>query len=328
MIIIAILFVAISYTPQEERIVPYCGDGVCQVGETQTSCPTDCGAIGGRCDADVSPDITISAIDIDNVGTSLTETHNIYRKIGDIGWTNWTQGTEITDLTFGDTYEFVTGITSVDFTDNAYGPHFFWTVPCNPDTKKQIVLYDDDVETDLTCAFYNADDNAAGEAFSAGVPQTVSFKVYAGAEDYFGNPYIKDDPTMTDKGMHRKKYPNCLNLPLNSTAWEKPQKVYFVRLDGTGDELNRIPCPGITDTGVANISYCYECPVITDTLTRIYMKLEPDGTAAPTIDDNAYFYAGNYFITDDGQLDWGCETDLMAYVGTDDADECALDFTA
>lgn len=329
LLIVAILFLAISYGPtQPERITTYCGDGICQSpGETQTSCPTDCGVVGGRCDADVSPDITVSAYDIDNVGTALTESNNIYRKVGDVSWTSWTQGTEITDLTFGDTYEFVTGISSSDFTDNAYGPHFFWTVPCSPDTSMQVALYDDDVETDLTCTFYNADDNAATEAFSAGVVQTVSLKVSSGTEDYFGNPYLAEDLTMSDKqnGKHRKKYPNCLNLNLNSTGWDKPEKVYFVRLDGTGDELNRISCPGIADTSSGNISYCYECPIITDTITRIYIKMDPDDTNAPTVDNKAYIHAGGYFVDDDGNLDWGCETDLLAYVGTDDADECVLD---
>lgn len=330
MLILAVLFFAgVLNVGQPEITAAYCGDGICQSpGETQTSCPTDCGVVGGRCDADVSPDITITAHDIDNVGTAFTESNNIYRKVGDVAWTSWTQGTEITDLTFGDTYEFVAGISSSDWTDNAYGPHFYWTVPCSPDTRMQHALYDDDVETDLTCTFYNEDDNAAAEAWAVGAVKTVSLKIYAASEDYFGNPYIKDDPTMVDKdnGKHRKMYPNCLNLQLNSTSMEKPQKVYFMTQDGVGDELNRISCPGIADTASTDISYCYELPVITDTTTRVYLKLENDGTYNTSVDETAYIYAGGYFTDDDGNLDWGCETDLLAYVGTDDADECTLNF--
>jgi hypothetical protein len=333
LVVLAVLFVAGVFTlptgTQPGAVTAVCGNGRCEIGENQQNCASDCGGTpsAGVCAVDVSPDIDINAFDIDNVGTAFTETNNIYRKVGEVSWSTWTQGTEITDLEFGATYEFVAGISTSDWTDNAYGPHFFWTVPCKPDTQMQISLYDDDVETDLTCTFYNEDDNAAAQAFSAGQTKTVSWKIYAAAEDYFGNPYIASDPTMSDKGEHRRKYPNCLNLNLNSTAWDAPVKVYFQTMDGLGDELNRIPCPGIADGNSTTISYCYECPVITDTITRVYAKLDADDTTAndPVYDDQLYVYAGNYFTTDEGALDWGCETDLLSYVGTDDADLCSVD---
>lgn len=329
-----VLYVGGVFTPtQPEAARAVCGNGRCELGESQANCPSDCGGVtGGDCVSDITPDIDINCYDIDNVNTALTEANNIYRKVGETSWTTWTQGTELTSLECGATYEFVAGISTSDFTDNAYGPHFFWTVPPVEDTTMQLALYDDDIETELTCTFVNADDNpSTAEVFAAGQTQTVSFKVYAANEDYFGNPYIAQDPIMSDidNGKHRKKYPNCINAQLNSTSWEKPVKAYFTRLDGTGDELNRISCPGLSDSASTDISYCYECPVIDDTVARVYFKLEADGTAgnAPTVDDTFYIYAGNYYIDDDGNLAWGCETDLLAYVGTDDADECTLDVT-
>jgi hypothetical protein len=317
LVMIVILGLVIAYF---QGWIPGIGDGA----------PAPTGPSGQVCDTTTTPDLDINAHEVDNPGTANTEANNIYRKIGDTAWSTFTLGTAETNLEPFASYEFAVGTNTSAVTTraNAYGPFFEHSIKCQEIETLDVAVYPDETYDGLTATFYDADDNAAGEAFSAGVVQTVSIKWSAGKDEYYGNPYIASSK-LSDQGAHRKKYPNVLGLKLNSTTWETPQSVSFVRQDGTGDTLNRISCPTIADTASTHITFCYEAPVIDDTITRFYLRLEPDGSVAATVDDTAYLYAGNFFMnTDTAEISWGVEDNDAAYVGGNgDADEATLDFT-
>lgn len=265
----------------------------------------------GVCTLD-SIGLTISAYDTENPGTALTEATNLYRKVGTTTWKTFTAGTQITGLEVAE-YEFIMGITTSDFTDNAYGQYFTYDVECVADASIEFAMADDEVETSLTAVFYNADGDASAETFTAGETQTVSIKLKASTDNYFGNPYSDEE------------YPNVLVIGLNSTEWDAPEQVYLA--DGT--ELSKVETPGRQSLSSGIQYYAYELPVITDKEVRVYLDLNADDTNAPATDMTAYVYAGNWFINGDtAEVDFGVETEEDVAVGTDASDSVALDFTA
>ena len=284
---------------------------------------------GIQCESTVTPDITITAYDVDNPTSAVTDAYNLYRKIPNGVWTSWTLGTEITNLEIGATYEFfIPGSTTTsDIVAKAFGKYFTWTALCQEDISMKIYVANDELYGSVTGTFVNADDNpTTAEVFSAGQTQTIRLRWISGKDEYFGNPYLNTYP-LTDNTNWRRQYPDALCLKLNSTAWEVPQDVYLS--DGT--KLNRISSPTISnaDGATTHTMYCYESPVIGDMQTDIYLRLEADGTYAPSVDDTAYLYCGNTFINSKtGEMQWGVENNLAAYTcGNGDAPTITLDWT-
>jgi hypothetical protein len=275
------------------------------------------------CESSTTPDLDIDSFDFYNPGTALTEGTNLFRKSGSTAWTAWTAGTAITNLEVGKEYEFVMGIGTTDFTDNAYGPYFKHTVLCQESELLNKAVYNDEVETSITATFYNADDVAAtAEVFSAGQTQEISTKWVAGTDEVFGNPFIAES-SLPGLSSNRREYPNVLCLDLNSTAWDAPEKVSY-----QGVELKRVAAPTRHAPVAAKIAYCYEAPIITDSSDKIKIRANADDSAAPAVDDTAYLYAAHFFLNaDDGQIYWGVENEEGAAVGTDASDSLTLDFT-
>lgn len=268
--------------------------------------------LGSTCDTDITPDLMIKAYDMENPGTALTEATNLYRKVGSKIWSTFTAGTEITDLIPNSEYEFVMGITTSDFTDNAYGEKFTYTIKCLSDDLLEKGMYNDEVETSLTATFYNADASAAAETFVAGDSQVVSIKLKAGVDEVFGNPFLPGNP-------------NVLVLDLNTTEWDAPNQVYLA--DGT--TLNKVTTPQRHAAAAGLQAYAYELPVITDKQIEVMLDLNADDTNAPATDMTAYIYAANWFINGDTTAsEFGVENEEGTAVGTDAADSVTLDFTA
>lgn len=261
------------------------------------------------CDSTTTPELTISSYDIENPGTELTEGTNLYKAEGDTIWSTFTAGTGFA-VDVGDTLNIVMGITTSDFTDNAYGDKFEYTVPCSETPSVEKGVYNDEVETSLTATFYNADADAGAEGFSAGQTQDVSIKLQSGVDEYFGNPFIAGNP-------------NVIVLDLNTTEWDAPEKV---SVDGV--DLKKVSTP-IRHSAVAGIvAYAYELPVISDSTTEVVLKLNADDSNAPATDMTAYMYAGNWFINGDtAEVEFGVENEEGTAVGTDASDSVSLDFT-
>ena len=274
------------------------------------------------CGSDTTPDIDINGYDSENPGTALTETTNLYRKVGNTAWSTWTQGTAITNLEVGSEYEFVMGITTSDFTDNAYGPYFTKTVKCQEIESVDKALFNDEDEGSLTATFYNANHDAGAETFSAGVSQNVYFEWNAGSDEVCGNQFIKDSG-LPDNGKHSVDMPNVICLDLNSTEWDAPESM---KVDGMSLDLVPTPTRHSASTGIK--TYCYEAPVLTESITDFTARINPDDSNAPSIDGTAYFYCGNFYIGKSGELAWGVENEEGTAVGTDAADSLTLDFTA
>lgn len=265
----------------------------------------------GACDSTTTPSLTIDSFDKDNVGTSLTESTNLYREKGKRSWNNFTAGTSF-EVSALKTYEIVMGITTTDFTDNAYGQMFEYTVPCeeNPSIEREVA--NDEIETSLTSTFYNADDNAVAETFSAGETQTIELRFKAGTDEYFGNPFFQGNP-------------NVLVLELNSTTMDKPESV---AIKG-GAELKEVSVPGRQALSSGNNYYAYELPLIGDREVSIEIALNADDSNAPAVDDTAYMYAGNYYINSEtGEVEFGVENEEDSAVGTDASDSVTIDVTA
>jgi len=285
------------------------------------------------CESTTTPDLTIKCYDTENVGTAVSEATNSYRKIGDISWTNFTVGTAIADLEVGADYEFVIGITTTDFTDNAYGSYFKLSemigfeagVPCKPTFSINMPVGNDEIETSLTATFYNADGDASAETFSAGETQTISIKLKAGTDEFFGNQYIVESKLVQGNEGQTSEFPNLICLQLNASSMDKPEQVYL--LDGT--DLSVVSTPQrLTKTATSN-NYCYELPVITDKETRVFIDLNADDTNAPAVDDIAYIFAGNFYIdAETGDVEFGVENEEGTAVGTDAGDSVAIDVTA
>lgn len=263
------------------------------------------------CDSTTTPQLTIKAIDIDNPGTAFTEATNLYRLEGTKAWTTFTQGTAF-DVIAGETYEIVMGITTSDFTDNAYGDSFTYTAKCQESDIIEVELYDDEVETSLSATFYNADGNAVAETFSTGETQTVSVKLKASTDNYFGNPYVGE-------------YPNVIVIALNSSEWDAPEQVYLS--DGTN--LKSVEVPSRLASASQMTYYAYELPAIGDKAVEVMMDLNSDDSVAVSVDGTAYMYAGNWYINGDtADVESGVETEENVAVGTDAYDSVTLDFTA
>ncbi len=262
------------------------------------------------CLSTTSPTLTIKAYDKET-GTALTEATNLYRLVGDRVWTSFTAGTGFA-IDAGDEIEYVMGISTTDFTDNAYGSYVkSYTVPCKETPSVQEEMVNDEVETSLTATFYNADSDAAAETFLAGQTQDVSVKLQAGVKEYFGNPYEGGNS-------------NVIVLNLNTTEWDTPEKVSI-----GGVELSKVSVPQRHSAVAGMISYAYELPVITDTQIEVTFKLNADDTTAPATDMTAHIYAGNNFYNADTQvIEFGVENEEGVAVGTDASDTVVFDFTA
>lgn len=261
------------------------------------------------CDSTTTPSLNIKAYDIEK-NTALTEATNLYRIKGDKVWSTFTQGTGFA-VNPGEQLEIVMGISTTDFTDNAYGEKFEYTVPCEENPSIEKPLYADEIESSLAATFYNNDGDAGAETFSAGQTQTVSIKLEAGVDEYFGNPNLAGNP-------------NVICLALNTTVWDTPEKV---SVDGV--EMKSVSTPQRLDATAGKKDYCYELPVISDEAIFVDLKLNADDTTAPGVDDTASIFAGNYYFNSDtGEIEMGVENEEGAAVGTDAADTVTLDFTA
>jgi len=282
------------------------------IPQSQTNVPGVDPETGVACDSTTTPSFTIDAYDKENVGTALTEATNLYREVGKNSWSTFTAGTAF-DASALSELEVIMGISTTDFTDNNYGQSFNVVVPCseNPSIEKEMAV--DEIETSVTATFYNADGSAAAETFTAGEVQTLSVKVKAGVDEYFGNPYLPS------------KTPNVMVFEINSTYGEKPVQVYLA--DGT--ELKSVSVPTRLAAVAGKIMYAYEMPVITDKQIEIFFDYQADATNAPDSDDTIHLFAANWFVNSDtGQLEWGVENEDAAAVGTDAADTVTIDLTA
>lgn len=265
----------------------------------------------GSCDSTTTPNLTINAYDLENKGTAVTEATNSYREKGTTTWKTFTAGTGF-DASALKTYEVVMGVTTSNRIDNAYGKYFEYIVPCSETPSIEREVANDEVEGSLTATFYNADGDASAETFSAGETQTVSVKLKAGTDEYYGNPFI-------DANVNR------LVIGLNSTEWDAPEQVYLS--DGT--ELKRTEVPTIQTLSSGIIYYAYELPAISDKEMRVYLDLNADDSTAPVTDMTGYIYAGSYYINSEtGNVEFGVEDDEDNAVGASDPDTVTLDFTA
>lgn len=278
------------------------------IGQNIGQIPSDPDIPSG-CDSTTSPNLTIKAIDKD-AGTALTEGTNLYRIQGEKVWNTFTAGTGF-GIDPGRNIDVIMGIDTSDFTDNAYGQMFSYKVPCSetPSVEKDMVA--DEIETELTTTFYNADSDASAESFSADESQTISIKVKAGAKQYFGNPF-KDGNV------------NVLVLNLNTSEWDQPDQVYLA--DGT--ELKKVSVPQRHSAVASMIAYAYEFPSVSSKQLEIFIDMNSDNAVAPATDMTAHLYAGNYFYnSDSGEIEFGVENQEGNAVGTDASDTVTLDFT-
>lgn len=286
------------------------------------------------CTSDTTPDVDVNAFDHYNPGTALTEATNLYKKKGGTTWTTFTAGTAIQNLEKNVEYEFLMGVSTTDFTDNAYGGYFTYKVPCE-DVSFDKTMFNDEVETSITATFYNDNGDAAAQNFTAaGLTKEVQIKATTGTDEVFGNPYISgftdkdgnDVPATTVEGPsnHRKAYPNAGCMDLNSTSYDPPEKVTY-----KGVELKKISQPTRHASATGKTTFCYEWPIITDSMDKVYIKLNADDSTRPITDDTLSLYAANFYIdADDGKVKWGIENEEGAAVGTDAAATVALDATA
>ena len=260
-----------------------------------------------ECSSETTPDLNIVAVD--EKGAAITDA-GIYRKEGLTAWTAFTPGTPLTGLEVGATYTFVPGIEAATFVDDTYGAMFEYTVKCKEVDSMEIIMFNDEIETSLSATFYNEDANAAAQTVLAADTPVVELRLRAGADEYFGNPSLDN--------------PNVLVLRLNSSQWDRPNKVVVNGQTMSGaDSMQRL------DSAASFTDYYYELPVISDEKITVQLYLDADDTNAPSVDGTAYIYAGGYFVSDvDASIKTGVETEEGTAVGTDAADSVALDFTA
>ena len=274
------------------------------------------------CESTTTPDLDINVYDLENKDTALTEATNLYRKVGDVTWTTFTAGTAITGLEFDEQYEVVMGITTSDFTDNAYGSYFVTdSIPCKELVQKDVGMYNDEIESSLTATFYNRNHDASAETFTAGQVKNVYLHFEAGSDEVFGNSFIAESG-LPDNGKHSTEYPNVVCMNLNKTGWDMPEQVIF-----DGKSLDSIGTPQRHTLSSTATTYCYEFPIVTDVGQEVQVRLDADDANAPSVDDIAYLYAGNFYINDNGDLAWGIEDEEGNAVGTDAADQLTMDFT-
>jgi hypothetical protein len=256
-----------------------------------------------------SPSFTIIAND-EKTNLALTESNNIFHEANtNGGWRTWTQGTAITTMTPGKAYEFIPGISTTDFTDNAYGQAF--TISAVPACGSlQVNVYND--ATTFTGTYLNQNGAAAGLTFASATDGTVSVKMQAAAKTVFGNPYLAGDNDQVDLGTHRRLYPNCACIQANDTVFDTVD----VSSSVNGVSMNRIPVPGILTAATGDISYCFESPVVTQIVQEQYFGMDVATVAGGALDDFAIkFYPGGYYLDSNGIRRWGCETDSNAAVG-------------
>ena len=268
------------------------------------------GGDDGECDFSISPTFKILAVDKDT-GTAVTEATNLWRIKGQTAWTVFTGGTGFAVDPLEE-LEIVMGITTNDFTDNAYGQMFDITVPCKETPSIEYEVANDEEEGSLTATFLDNDESAATETFVADQSMDVYVKLQAGSNEYFGNPYLAGNP-------------NVICLALNTSEWDTPDKVYVLG----GEELSLVSTP-IRHAAVASMKdYCYQLPVINEDSVKIGLKLNSDDSVAPATDMTASIYAANYFYNSDTQnIEFGVENEEGTAAGTDAADTLTLDFTA
>jgi hypothetical protein len=265
--------------------------------------------------------------------SALTESTNIYQKIGDPTWTTFTQGTAITAHAVGSGYRFVYGINTSDFIDNAYGPVITEaSMPCRGDSK--VALYADCVTGSLTSTFYNTNHDTTYENSAAGVSGSVFVKYTTAANLVYGNPYLKadtDTQNLQDGGQHRKEFPNKFCAMLNSTTADTPDAVkatYFKDGQKLTAVMNRVSQP-VTLTAVSgHVAYCYEAPVVDENGIEVELVYNSDDTYPPKDDETVTLFAGGYYIDENAVLRWGVVTDNGGYVGSADAETTTVDFTA
>lgn len=278
----------------------------------------------GKCVGGETQSYDPNTNDLEATGTALTEATNMYSQLGVNAWTTFTAGTAITTLETAKDYEFVYGISSSNFVDNAYGPHIIVRdLPCRVDS--MVGLYQDSSAAASTLTFYNADDNAAAQTGAADTVHTFFVKAKAGSNTVYGNPFIKDDPTMSDNGNHRKAYPNAICIQGNLTTTDITSESIAYLADGT--DLNRIGAPSLLAAATGDIQWCFEAPVYFDKEIKVYFTYDTDASEAPADDATMTYYTGDYFVTTQGDLAWGIETDNAAAVGITTAETVAVDFT-
>ena len=287
---------------------------------------TDAGAGNVVCESGTTPDLLVRAYDFYNVGTAITE-GGTYREKGTKTWTDFVVGTPITGLKVGSDYEIVAGLNSTDNDDMAYGPHVFsGALSCSETPSIEIAMYNDELETSVSATFYNADGDASAETFSAGQTQTVSLKLLTGTDEVYGNPFILESAATGNEGQ-RAAYPNVVCLDLNTTSWDAPEKVEF-----DGEEMKKVNTPQAHTGSAATNTYCYEAPILTDSLmeqNRYFLRLNNDDTAATFNDNTGYIYSADYYIdSDDGNVKWGVEDEDGDLIGAGAADSVTLDFSA
>lgn len=263
------------------------------------------------CDSTTSPTLSIDAYDRDT-GAALTEGTNIWRVKGRRAWTAFTAGTGFA-VDANEEIEFVMGVDTTDWTDNAYGQKVdSFIVPCKETPSVEYEMANDEVEDSLTATFLDNEETASAETYVADQTQDVFIKLQAGSNEYFGNPFLIGNV-------------NVLVLGLNSTEWDAPEKV---SIQG-GVELKAVATPQRHAAVAGIIAYAYEMPIITEDSVKLVLSLNADGTTAPATDMTASMYAANYYYNSDNQeIEFGVETQDGVAVGTDGADTVTLDFTA
>jgi len=255
--------------------------------------------------------------------TALTESNNAIRKCGG-GWGTFTQGTAITGLETGACYELVYGSSASDTTDNAFGPHVkIDKLPCRVDQSTAVAQ--DCSASNLASTFRNSNDDASYESLAANEEATVSIRYQAASNTVYGNPFIKDDPYVSNIGNHRKEYPNAFCIQCNTTWCHFTNSRVWI--DG-GEEMNRITTPTHMAAAAGDVQACWEAPVITETPTTLYFVLDSNGGTAAD-DATAYLYAGTYYIdSNTGEVMWGNEDTSGAIVGIGTAESTTIDVTA
>ena len=275
-----------------------------------------------ECSSETTPDVNIRTYDLENVGTAMSDTTNVYRKVGDNTWDAFTAGTAETNLEFGETYEYIIGVSTTDFIDNAYGPVGTFTVKCQESEVLEVGVYNDDIETEISATFYNEDHVAStAQAISTSESKTISLKWEASVDEVYGNPFIATSG-LPNLGAHRVAYPNMLQLAMNSTEIED---IEFVKVSGV--TMNKIACGTNVTATTGFTNFCYESPVVTEDAFEFDVKITAKAVD-PAQDGTAYIYASNFYVNSDtGVIAWGIENEDGAGIGAHTYDSVTVDLS-
>jgi len=266
--------------------------------------------VTGACELDTSPQLTINSKDKRSAGSSLSGV-GVYRKTGTTSWTDFTIGEAITGLEANQEYEFAIGLNTSSEKDNNHGDVFTKEIQCAPSETIEVEMSQYEDESGITGTFYNADNDASAETFSAGQTQDVEIKYQSGVDQFFGNNYLEGNS-------------NVLCLDLNTSEWDEPESVRF-----NGETLSEVSEPKRFSGTATFDTYCYEAPIMDDSDNRITLKMNADDSNAPTVDGTAYLYAAGHTINSEtGALESGVEDEEGNAVGTDAAISVTLDFTS